>query len=306
METTTVRTTDNEITMTNPEVIFELCEKLGLMWAVKKEELLLPNGLASGFYGVVRQDNSAVFSAVKDTYEIFQNWEVMEVATRVAEALGTTVEKAGLFDGGAKSYIQIERPDFKVNGDTVKRWSTAINSFDGSTALRWGTQNLTISCKNTFWASYKALTTSIRHTRNMRSIIEQSLKALESIDKQDKTLFEIFTNMYHTPATENQVKKVIKLISGVDVNKKESVALEDYSTRKINIARELSTSIVTELASKGNTLWGLWSGVTHFTTHKASSENAREKSKLMGSLQRTDESVLEEIMGYINGFVPTN
>jgi prefoldin subunit 5 len=303
---TTVKTTGNEITMVNPEAIYELCERLGLMWAVKKEELLLPNGLKSGYYGVVRQDNNAVFSAVKETYEVFQNWEVMEIVTRVAETLGKTVENAGMFDGGAKTFIQIERPDFKVNGDTVKRWSTAINSFDGSTALRWGTQNLTISCQNTFWASYKALTTSIKHTRNMRSIVEQSLKALEKIEEQDKTLFEIFTNMYHTPAKEDQIKKVIQLVSGVDVNKTQQSAQEDYSTRKINIARELSTSIVTELANKGNTLWGLWSGVTHFTTHKASSDNAREKSKLMGSLQRTDESILEEIMGYINGFVPVN
>lgn len=305
METTTT-STETGIQIINPEAIYALAERLNLWWAVKKEHLLLPNGVDSGFYGIVRQDTQEVFASAKETYEVFQNWEMLEIVTRVAESLGTTVARAGMFDGGAKVWVQIERPDWKINGDTVKRWSTSINSFDLTTALRWGTQNLTISCQNTFWASYRSLNTSVKHTRNMRDAVNQSLRALENIEEHDKTLFELFTNMMHTKATEEQTKKVIKLVSGVDTAHSFSQAEKLYSTRKLNIARDVTTSILTELSAKADTLWGLWSGVTHYTTHKASSDNAREKSKLMGSLQRTDERILEEIMGYVQGFAVVN
>ena len=108
--------------------------------------------------------------------------------------------------------------------------------------------------------------------------------------------------MVHIKATEAQVKKVIKLVSGVDISQTISQSEKLHSTRKLNIAKDVTTSVLTELNAKGDSLWGLWSGVTHYTTHKASSDNARDKSKLMGSLQKTDERILNEIMGYIQGF----
>lgn len=288
-----------ESKMANPQQIYDLCERLGLMWAVKKEHLFLPNGVDSGYFGVVRQDNNSVFQSVKDSYEVYQNWEMAEIVTRVAESLGRTVERGGMFDGGGKTYIQIEMPSVKVNGDQINRWSTAINSFDGSTSLRWGTQSVTIVCQNTFWKAYNLLKTSIKHTRNMRDAVERSLRALETIEESDKTLFELFINMADTKATTEQIKRVINVVTGVDVNKTEAEAKGVYSTRKLNQAQNLSTSVVTELSRHGQSLWGLWCGITHYTTHKASSENAREKSKLMGSLQRVDEEILEEMRKFI-------
>ena len=53
------------------------------------------------------------------------------------------------------------------------------------------------------------------------------------------------------------------------------------------------TSITREMSYKGDNLWGLFSGVTHYTSHKADPTDNRDSSKMAGALQKTDQRVYE-------------
>ena len=135
---------------------------------------------------MVRQDTRK-YLQLQRTYEVFQNWELAEIVSRIAEAKGATVESGGLLDHGAKVFIQFGIQDFQINGDTIKRWATGLGSFDLTTALKWGEQGTRVVCQNTFMMAYGSLTTGIKHTRNMRAIIEQSLLTLDKIEQEDKS-----------------------------------------------------------------------------------------------------------------------
>jgi phage/plasmid-like protein (TIGR03299 family) len=300
METTNNNGNGQQIVLRNPEATYSLCDRLGLMWAVKKEPLFLADNVATDYFGVVRQDNKKVFATAKDSYEVFQNWELAEIVSRIAEQKGTVVENGGMLDGGAKVFIQFGIQDFKVNGDTIKRWATGLGSFDLTTALKWGEQGTRVVCQNTFMMAYRSLSTGVKHTRNMRAIIEQSLRALENIEEEDKNLLQLLNSMLNAPASDDQISRVVKEITKVDALKPREAVIKEQSTRSWNNAVKLVDAIATEINSVGKNLYGVWNGVTRYTTHSASgTDESRVKSKMIGSLQKVDESILEQMRLFI-------
>ena len=299
--------TDVHTDHVNPTQAEELLHTFNLNWDVKKiplqfetPSLLTPEDSRlnkvhdSGFFGVVRTDNNDCFGAFTDQYETFQNSELAELVLKVADVIGKPVSNGMEFKGGRKVMLQVDLNPVKVGDDSITRRATAINSHDGSTSLRWGTTGTTISCATQFSAISKQLENGVRHTRNMRDAIERSLRILENMEKEDKTLFEIFSRMTDYKVTQKQVNETINLITGVDVNMGEVRARQEYSTRKLNQTQDLVQSVVKEMSYKGQTLWGLFSGVTHYTTHKGGSERTREESKYVGGLQRLDQKVFNK------------
>jgi len=277
----------------NPLKVEEIIEKFGLYWIVKKEPLLLPDGIESGFFGTVRQDTRQTFAAVKEGYEVFQNHELAELVYRIAGNLDGEVSRGGSFDGGGKVYLQISQEDFKVAGDRIKRWYTSMNSFDTSAALKWGASGTTISCSNTWTMAYKGLQNTVKHTSNMRNMIDASMRVIERLQEADKSLYEVLTQFTEVEAKREHIEGVVKAVTEVDLSMSLKEAEKEYSTKRLNNAKSLMESITNEMSYKGQNLWGLWSGMTHYTTHKAGSDRTREKSKAMGTLASADQAVFE-------------
>jgi hypothetical protein len=292
------KSTENKI---DPMLIMSMLESFNLDWYVKKEPLHLkvddPNGFRidepTDFFATVRQDTRKVFATVKSGYEVFQNNELAELVHRVAGSMGASVSRGGSFNDGGQVYMQIGLEDQRVANDRVQRWASGINSFDGSTALRWSPETNTISCQNTFWAAYRRMENSVKHTTNMRQMVERSLKAIEALNEADNDLFSMFRKFAETEMNQANIVSVVDTITGVDLSQPQKEEEAKHSTRTLNKATDLMESITGEVNSKGRTLWGLFSGITHFTTHKAGSDKSRDKSKALGSLARTDNAVFE-------------
>lgn len=302
--------TDVHADHVNPTQAEQLLHKFNLNWSVEKLPLnfnvpsvISPNDLKSvdsGFYGVVRTDNNDCFGAFTDQYETFQNSELAELVLKVADVIGKPISRGIEFKGGRKVMLQVDLDPVKVGDDTITRKATALNSHDGSSSLRWGTTGTTLSCANQFSAISKELENGVRHTKNMRDAIERSLRIIEGMEKADKTLFEVFSRMTDFKVTQKQVNETINMITGVDVTMGESSARDKYSTRKLNQTQDLVQSVVKEMSYKGQTLWGLFSGVTHYTTHKGGSERTREESKYVGGLQRLDQKVFNKFASLVS------
>lgn len=283
-------------------------DQFGLNWQVEKRPLFFNKNEdkhGTSFFGIVRSDNNDCFGAMTNQYEVFQNHELAELVLNVADVIGQPIDNGKVFDGGRKVSLQLTLDPLKVGDDKVVRKATAVNSHDGSTSLRWGTTGITVSCTNQFNALFKQLNNSVRHTKNMRQAVERSLNILEQIESADRDMFTLFERMANTNASEKLVHDTVARVTGItelstyagkrvpaqvwtDVQNK-------YSTRKMNTAQQLIRSVSEEMSYKGKTLWGLFSGVTHFTTHRGGSEATREKSKLMGSLQRIDQKVFDDL-----------
>jgi phage/plasmid-like protein (TIGR03299 family) len=286
----------------NSDAVATLLDKFGLRWSVSKQPLLLPTGEETGFLGIVRDDNKQTFATCKDGYTPFQNSELAELLIRISEKTGYGINSGGQFNGGGKVYLQLntgnEIKGLGKNGTSVKGFVTGINGHDGTTALKWGAVNFTICCRNTFAMAQKGLQQSARHTASIYDKVEESIRTITGIADEEKTIFDEFIRLSNVPVTKEHIAKIVRNITDIDITKPTTKEQSAYS---VNRSKELLTSISTEMGQKGETLWGLFSGVTHYTSHVLSvpkRDNARIESKYVGTGLAIDNKAFAEIMAF--------
>jgi len=270
-----------------------ILEQANLNWSVKAERLVTAeSNLETESVAIVRSDNNAILGVHGDGYHPLQNSEMMEILDRISGKMGLPLHKGGYFGQGQKVYIQLKTQDLSLGRDQVKGYLTCVNSFDGSTSLAFGHSNLTISCQNTFFANYREMANKVRHTQRMHERIDIICMQIEDVLRAEQKIFQSIGRM-----TEVKIdQKVRDMVLGMMLNldKEERLAdLSTLSTRKKNILSDLEVNIAGEVQDKGGNLWGLFSGITKYTTHSLKGDS--NENKLFGVYGRREREVFAEL-----------
>lgn len=247
-----------------------ILESSKLNWSTRTEQLQTVSGIEiPDSIAIIRNDTNKVLSVRGEGYQPYQNEEMAELLYRVSNKTGLQVHRGGFFGEGEKVFVQLKSDDLKLGNDRIEGFLTGINSFDGSTSLAFGPSSLTISCRNTFFAAFRQMTTKIRHTKNMIIRVEDVCQKLEAALKDEK---EIFTNIVKLSETsfdqavkDAVTRQLFKIPKDVALTDQEQI-----STRTRNQMERFYIDLNGELNEKGSNLWGLFSGVTKFTTHSLS------------------------------------
>ena len=280
----------------------ELLQQIGLDWKVNQEPIQTRSGLAiDDKYAVVREDTNDVLGVVGGKYTPIQNEKVLELVIAGAEKVGLEAKlSGGLFDNGAKYYIQVKSENLLLpNNDLVEGFITGVNSHDGSTSLRFGNTNTTISCKNQFSRLFKEhLKTSFRHTSSAASQIDAMAFDLEKQLLLEQAMFDQMLKLTQAPLQDFGTKVtdiILKEVAGLET----ATITDDLSTKKMNIIDDLKDSLGSEISDKGRTLWGAFSGLTHYTTHKVSHREGHQYQKMVGHLQKKENSVFNQLVALV-------
>jgi len=248
----------------------EILNTTGLNWKVKQEGLVTASGVpVDGHTALVREDNNAILSVMSDGYYPYQNHELIELLDKVSNQTGLEVVKGGEFKNGRRVYVQLKSADLRLGNDKIEGYLTGINSFDGSTSLAFGPSNITISCMNTFFAAFKQMETKIRHTKNMVIKVDEFCKTLENILDDEQQMFRNIEKLSENRFTNKIKDEVIRSLFNI----KHDVDLKDDEQTSTQLKNKLSRFYIDlngELQGKGDNLWGLFSGVTKYTTHSLS------------------------------------
>ena len=274
------------------QMVNDLLDKFDLYWNVLKKPLYTGDGEPSEYFSVRREDNGNEFMSCKEGYEILQNWELTDLVVEVAHKLGADVEKGGSIQGGAKVFMQINSGALKnigVNNDQVDKYITFMNSHDGSSGVGMGMTNVTVSCSNTFYTAYRQMENKIRHTQTMRERIDTVMYSMDKYLVAEKSLYDTFIKMSEVEVQKDDILNIVRNITKVDLNVSQEEAKEKYSTNAMNKTSKLMTAIASETQQKGNTLWGLFSGVTNYTTHSVQTKSKDlMENKLVGQGGKAD------------------
>jgi phage/plasmid-like protein (TIGR03299 family) len=248
----------------------EILNTTGLNWKVKQEGLVTASGVpVDGHTALVREDNNAILSVMSDGYYPYQNHELIELLDKVSNQTGLEVVKGGEFKNGRRVYVQLKSADLRLGNDKIEGYLTGINSFDGSTSLAFGPSNITISCMNTFFAAFKQMETKIRHTKNMVIKVDEFCRSLENILDDEQQMFRNIEKLSENRFTNKIKDEVIRSLFNI----KHDVDLKDDEQTSTQLKNKLSRFYIDlngELQGKGDNLWGLFSGVTKYTTHSLS------------------------------------
>jgi len=279
------------------EKAFELLEASGLNWTVTKESLTTNDGKETESFGIFRSDNQAWLGTMGNRYVPMQNYELAETIIQASEGLELPTQRGGLFAGGKKVFLQVQLPTEVIGMGGVKRWITATNSHDGSTAIGFGSTSQVIKCSNTFHTAHKGLD-KFRHTESASARVQNAMQDLRKAMQLDQGLMDDFKRMADIQLKDEMIESVIRKMFKVDPMTRKDVV----STRKLNQVDAFAQSLTTEVNLEGKTLWGLFNGVTRYTNHDSKVfKSIEDKNEYLmhGSGYKLSNVAFDDIMRFV-------
>lgn len=273
----------------------QVLDQVGLNWTVREESITTESGIiVPKSKAIIREDTNTVLSVHGDGYFPYQNHQMVDLLDKVSQQVGLPIHKGGYFGEGEKVYLQLKSNDLKLGNDRVEGFITGVNSFDGSTSLAFGPSNITISCQNSFFAAFRNLNAKIRHTKNMEMRIDDICRGLEGVLEEEKEMFEDIKKLSETKMTKKQedwvTRTLFNIMKDVDLNSD-----KDVSTVTRNRLSRFYVDLNGEVREKGDNLWGLFSGVTKYTTHSLSKGDNSE-NKMFGTYGQRERQIFKELV----------
>jgi len=271
----------------------------GLDWKVVPEGLVTTSGIiVPKRVALVREDTKKILGIHTDGYEIYQNDELLELLHRIYQKTGLALHTGGSFGGGEKVWFQLKSDDLKLGNDTIKGYISGFNSFDGKTSMAFGNSEVTVSCQNSFWRGYKQVATHLRHSSTMRVRIEEILSRIDVLVKEEQDMFKEITRLSEVRMTAEVKELVTKMLFEIDITERLDAPTVPFSTNKKNKLVKFGYDLNLETAQKGDNLWGLFSGVTRYTTHSMKNSDNSE-SKMFGRAGKLEREIYSELVAMV-------
>ncbi len=274
--------------------VVDILDKANLNWNVKTEKVTTESGITlDGYSALVREDTNVPLSVRSESYYPYQNYELVELLDRVSGLTGLSIHKGGFFGEGQKVFIQLKSNNLRIGNDRVEGYLTGINSFDGTTSLAFGPSNITISCQNKFFAAFREMQSKVRHTKNMVVKIDEICKRLEGVLDEEKIVFDNILKLSETRFDDIIKDRVTRELFGInkDVDLKDMEAISGVTRNKLS---RFYVDLNGELQGKGDNLWGLFSGITKYTTHSLT-KNDNTEAKMFGVYGKRELSIFNKL-----------
>lgn len=241
----------------------------------------------SPYFNLINGKTDEVLNSVAKGYTVSQNDEIIEKVLMGIKPFGDqiSVNKAGSLAGGKKVFFQIGIEGVsKVGGDSIKRFVTVVDSNDGTTGLSVGIGDIVARCQNQFWKFYKS-GMKFRHTHSIDREIQMLPTMIKNALDLSMAQMKVYEKFQSTPVTRKIADEMVKQVLGFNrvATEKE---LSEMSTRSSNMMNGLYDAIDTEFNQVGQNMWGLFGGVTRWTTHHASAprrDSGRIESSMVGT-----------------------
>lgn len=235
-----------------------------LGWDIELQPVIVEGKVLPNYQSLVRNDNRNVLSITKKTYHPATNEKFVEVISKIHEFTGFEVEGYSVFHEGRKVLAFLKNNELMNVGDfDSQNYMVIGNSFDCSTGFFTGLTNVVIRCTNQF--SKMNINQNIRHNKQINMKLDELVRFHKDYVMQEnkmKQTFELWNLIDVKPPTvQDFVDYVLE------------VPKEDVSTFKKNNQASLFHSINTEIGEMGRTAYGIFNGLTHYSSHVVKSSN---------------------------------
>lgn len=243
------------------------------------------------WFATVNDSTEESLGVVGNNYTVTQNEEIIKVLEQISEDNGYTISHSGPLNGGRQCFVQFRLNEMvEVADDKLVKYIVATWGHDGKHGVRIGYGNRVVSCSNQFYQFHNSAQHKLRHS----SSITEQLQAIPLIMNQYKEHEDLMYNKFKEWSKVEiwQDRKLMEFrnnlwrdLMGMERALSIEELKEKYSTRKWNAAMDLQQSLNTEMQVHGQTLWGLFNGVTHYVNHKKSVPNrpfGRDESLIVG------------------------
>jgi hypothetical protein len=265
-------------------------------WDIKKQPIFDIHGnVISGYNEIKRDDNDKHIVIRPDTFHPMTTQEFSDISYEVADKFGakdirfvdwdTTNKKKNI--GQAKPVItcqmEISEP-LEIAGSKIEGKLTLGVGFAGNRSFFIGHTNNYLRCSNQFASIIKDFTS--RLTKNNMVRVKDIIENIEVYREYERKLYLDFKNFKKSKVDENMIQECVARI--VNLTEEEKMIPLEYrkdeiKAHKLNKMDDILASIRSEIGDLGYNAWGLFNGVTHYSTHVMSSRGSNENSVMFGA-----------------------
>ena len=232
-----------------------------ITWEVEEKKIRYDNIIIPNKKALVRSDNKTVLSILSDDYQLFNNKNLMDLCVEIEKKADYRLNQFIELQGGKKVLAFLENDQIQqINKVPVREFLVIGNSFDGSSSLFVGYNSHMIRCENQFTDSKR-----IFNSKHLKGKMDHKLdlkNLMHHFQGQKKETLNKFHRMRTVEIKNYDVSRLVRLIIG-------GKEMDLPSKAEMN----LRASIERELAYFGNTAWGLFNGITHYTSNVVNNGN---------------------------------
>jgi hypothetical protein len=247
----------------------------------------------TAFFSTVNNTSGEALGPVRSRYTVMQNSELLDniVEKLEPDTYNLDESKCGYFNGGKKIYFFIKLNNtvgLNFANDLMDLYLYALSSHDGSQRLVYGISTKMHSCSNMFATlmSDKDNNHVVKHTAKISKSSGTMIN--EMIHRNKDGLVKLFTRMSAHKPSEEFIEKTKDIIA--------KTSIKGVRQSTINNRAELSNCITSEMSSKGDSYYGLFNGVTNYTTHQHTSDYPKEYELLTGTSNNYNKKVFSLIV----------
>ncbi len=265
-------------------------------WDIQQTGILDINGNPiKGYKQITRDDNGASIAVMKDSFHPMTTQQFSDTANEVAHKIGGTVKSFNDWDTTDKAknlgqarpvitcQIEISEP-LEIAGSKLEGLLTLGVGFDGSRSFFIGHTNTYLRCTNQFGAIVEDFTS--RLTKNNMVRVEDIIKRIGTYRDFEKRLYENFQKLQGVKVSEQMVQEcVARLVKMTEEERMLTAAEreEQFTTQRLNKIDSILASVRGEMDEVGHNAWGLFNGVTHYTTHVLKAAGSGDYSMMFGA-----------------------
>lgn len=239
-------------------------------WDICTSPLIINDSIDSKKQAILRNDNNQLLGIVGKDYCPLSNTQLMEFTDALTKTGEFELKGFDELNDGKiiLAFLKNTNPNLKINGCLNEEYMFIGNSFDGTKRFHIGTTSSLARCSNQFASTLKVF--SKKHT----SFFDTNEAMIKNIIKNYKTkkatLYESFDGMETVRVDESTILKLIKEIYAMLNNDSKSIKQKDWT--KSPSMLNLRKCIDLEMKDLGNNAFGLFNGVTWYTSHEMRSK----------------------------------
>ncbi len=251
-----------------------------LSWEVEEKKIHYDNVIIPNRKALIRNDNQQVLSILSNSYKLFNNEDLKELCKKIEKKANYHLRGFTELQAGKKVLAFMQRAGFqKINNVPTREFLVIGNSFDGSSSLFVGYTSHMIRCKNQFTDSLRIL-----ESKHLKGQVHQKIDVLQVLShfyKQRAKTLKRLTNMQRVIISEKDISRLVRLIIG-------HAERDVYSGQE----KRLRESIDREIAYFGKNAWGLFNGITHYTSNVINNGN-NSFGNVSGESQRINKIAMD-------------
>ena len=134
----------------------------------------------------------------------------------------------------------------------------------------------------------------VRHTKSLGIRVEEIVQEINKVEQVERQMFDNIVRLSETRIGQGNVDDVIRKLFNIERNV-DFRNEESLSTVTRNKLSRFYVDLNGEVQEKGDNLWGLFSGVTKYTTHSMGKEGNTE-NKIFGTYGNREREIYQDLV----------